>query len=498
MDASALQAELERLAGLLDQAAATVRRISLTIGATHQAGSSADGAIAAAAEADIAAPADEAASQAMGSAAEALSDTPPSTQSTAVAETEAPHVTPPEPPSSEDLERLIPAAACLLREEPDRIWRAWELVRKVLDAADEVKVDWSQALIDGLIRRLILRGFLAKPAPDRYRAVVGEEGEAEAPIGFEGEIVRLEREIDASMPHLELLASSDLKAQVAIWGARARVVQDTGAPLSSDWEKRLSRVFGRLGTIVRRHRCGWVDTLNRQWSTDWPTYIAVQRGRLTDLPPDLTREQEEEFVAAELKGLLAPGRVVEPAELDVILLDALEVLGDDHLLVAEALGRFGDPRLEAHPAAGLRRRRRSPRKEEPEEAEEAAEVPEVPAAVLALTRGRRALIAGGQGDREAQRRTIEEAMQFSSLDWETIERGQVAPALRMAERIRGGTYDFVFFLAAFTSHKGTVVVDACREAGVPLVYLNRGYNLSRVVREIEEQLSPVSDGTGLG
>jgi hypothetical protein len=487
MDAHPLRAELERLADLLEQAAASVRLISQTLEVGEPPGAPAGTAIPTTDVRDAVAPVTE------------PSDNPPPERIAAPEYTSAPEhapaqeaeillgALPPVPPSSEDLERLIPAAAGLLRGEPDRIWRGWELVRSILDTADSVKVDWSQALIDGLVRRLIVRGFLAKPAPDRYRAVVGEEEEAEEPVGSEGEIARLEREIDGSMPHLGTLASSVLKAQVAIWGARARVVQDTAPGLSSDWEKRLSRIFGRLGTIVRRHRCGWVDTLNRQWSTDWLTYIAVQRGRLTDLPPDLTREQEEEFVAAELKGLLAPGRVVEPAEPDVILLDALEVLGDDHPLVAEALGRFGDPRLEAHPAARLRRRKRSPWREE---AEEAAEVPEVPAAVLALTRGRRALIAGGQGSREEQRRSLEEALQFSSLDWETIERGRASPLQRMAERIRGGTYDFVFFLAAFTSHKGTVVVDACREAGVPLVYLNRGYNLTRIVREIEEQLAP--------
>jgi hypothetical protein len=487
MDAHPLRAELERLADLLEQAAASVRLISQTLEVGEPPGAPAGTAIPTTDVLDAVAP------------VTGPSDNPPPERIAAPEYASAPEhapaqeaeillgALPPVPPSSEDLERLIPAAAGLLRGEPDRIWRGWELVRSILDTADSVKVDWSQALIDGLVRRLIVRGFLAKPAPDRYRAVVGEEEEAEEPVGSEGEIARLEREIDGSMPHLGTLASSVLKAQVAIWGARARVVQDTAPGLSSDWEKRLSRIFGRLGTIVRRHRCGWVDTLNRQWSTDWLTYIAVQRGRLTDLPPDLTREQEEEFVAAELKGLLAPGRVVEPAEPDVILLDALEVLGDDHPLVAEALGRFGDPRLEAHPAARLRRRKRSPWREE---AEEAAEVPEVPAAVLALTRGRRALIAGGQGSREEQRRSLEEALQFSSLDWETIERGRASPLQRMAERIRGGTYDFVFFLAAFTSHKGTVVVDACREAGVPLVYLNRGYNLTRIVREIEEQLAP--------
>ncbi len=499
MDASPLREEMERLAGLLEQAAAAVRRISQALEAEEPAGApDAEAAAAVSTARDAVAPTTK------------FSDPPPSeyaeTQdhSAAPGPTAAPEevtaqeaeflpvATPPVPPSYEDLERLIPAAARLLGEEPDRIWRGWELVRAVLDTADPAKVDWSQALIDGLLRRLTVRGFLAKPAPDRYRAVVGEE-EAEEPVGSEGEIERLEREIDTSMPYLGSLASSDLKAQVTIWGARARVIQDTGAPLPSDWEKRLSRVFGRLGTIVKRHRCGWVDTLNRQWSTEWPTYIAVQRGRLTDLPPDLTPEQEEAFLAAELRGLLAPGRVVEPAEPDVILLDALEVLGDDHPLVAEALGRFGDPRLEAHPAARLRRRKRSPRKEGIEDGEAPVEVPP---AVLALTRGRRALMAGGQGSREAQRRAIEEALQFSTLDWETIERGQAAPALRLAERVRGGSYDFVFFLAGFTSHKGTVVVDACRETGVPLVYLNRGYNLSRVVREIEEQLMSESEGSG--
>ena len=474
MDTPPLRAELERLAGLLEEAATSVRRISQALQVIEPPELPAEDAVTAVE---------------LQAGSVTVTDTSPGAPSepTAAHETSTSPVTAPVPPSSDDLERLIPTAAVLLRREPDRIWRDTELVRGVVEAADTVQVDFSRALIDGLIRRLIRRGFLTKPAPERYRAVVGETEEEEEPVGFEGEITRLEREIDASMPHLGMLASSNLKAQVAIWGARARIVQDTAADLNPEWEKRLFRVFGRLGTIVKQHRCGWVDVLNRQWSTDWTTYLAVQRGLLTDLPLALTREQEEEYQAAELRGLLAPGRVVEPAEADGILLDALDVLGEDDPLVTEALERFGDPRQEAHPAAGLRRRRRSPSREEPEEG------PEVPDAVLAMTREQRALIAGGQGSQEEQRQAIEKVLQFASLEWETVERGQVAPLLRVAERIRGGSYDLVFFLSAFTSHKGTVVVDACRKAGVPLVYLNRGYNPSRVVHEIEEQLTPGSD-----
>jgi len=474
MDTPPLRAELERLAVLLEQAAASVRRISQALESTESPGSSAEDAVAAA---EV---------QADSNSTTELSLTPPP-EHTDAHETTASPVTVPVPPSSDDLERLIPTAAVLLRREPDRIWRDTELVRGVVEAADTVQIDWSRALIDGLLQRLTRRGFLTTPAPGHYRAVVSETLEEEEPVGFEGEITRLEREVDASMPHLGMLASSNLKAQVAIWGARARIVQDTAADLNPEWEKRLFRVFGRLGTIVKQHRCGWVDVLNRQWSTDWTAYIAVQRGQLTGLPPALTPEQEEEYQAAELRGLLAPGRVVEPAETDGILLDALDILGEDDQLVAEALERFGDPRQEAHPAAGLRRRRRSPRREEPEERLE------IPDAVLAMTREQRALIAGGQGGREEQRQAIEKGLQFSSLEWETVERGQVTPLLRMAERIRGGSYDLVFFLSAFTSHKGTVVVDACRETGVPLVYLNRGYNPARVVHEIEEQLATGSD-----
>jgi hypothetical protein len=70
------------------------------------------------------------------------------------------------------------------------------------------------------------------------------------------------------------------------------------------------------------------------------------------------------------------------------------------------------------------------------------------------------------------------------------ERGAASHYARLEERVKHGSYDFVLFLAGYTSHKAVPFLRVCRARGVPLVYLARGYSLTQVVLAIEEQLVP--------
>jgi hypothetical protein len=112
----------------------------------------------------------------------------------------------------------------------------------------------------------------------------------------------------------------------------------------------------------------------------------------------------------------------------------------------------------------------------------------VPREVLALTRGKRALMAGGQGERETQRAALQKAFDLAELEWVVGERNQASPFQRLEARVRPGAFDLVLFLSAFASHKASGFVRACKDAGIPLVYLPRGYSPSSVAHEIDEQL----------
>lgn len=103
--------------------------------------------------------------------------------------------------------------------------------------------------------------------------------------------------------------------------------------------------------------------------------------------------------------------------------------------------------------------------------------------VLAFTRGRRAVIAGGQGARESHREAIQEVLQLKELDWVYGERGQQSHLAALAKRVR--KYDFVFFLSGYSGH--TPFTDACKAQGVKIIYVTRGYSINQIIEAIKDQ-----------
>jgi hypothetical protein len=112
----------------------------------------------------------------------------------------------------------------------------------------------------------------------------------------------------------------------------------------------------------------------------------------------------------------------------------------------------------------------------------------VDADVLAVTRGKRVLVIGGQGARDAHARAMAEKLELGALEWLTSERNQSSPFARLRERIRPGAFDLVLYLTGYTSHRANRAVADCKAAGLPVVYLPRGYSLAQVVQGIREQI----------
>ena len=144
----------------------------------------------------------------------------------------------------------------------------------------------------------------------------------------------------------------------------------------------------------------------------------------------------------------------------------------------EASRKFGDPLgLLRHGPVARRTERSVP----------APQAVHIPPEVRAIAQGKRVLMVGGQGQRPPQREAIKTALELGDLEWITTERGQASPYERLAQRMSGGTYDAVFFVSAFSSHKAMPFIKAARAAGVPVVYLSRGYGVTRVVDEVRRQ-----------
>lgn len=302
------------------------------------------------------------------------------------------------------------------------------------------------------------------------------------------EILELADEIDQAEPFLEYEPSRRRSAQIRAWAGRARQFQDLQerdprTPI--DRKKLLRGVFGRLTRITRELPCGWVEALSPDWKTDWDVYVAMARGQLGGKFAPITKEQERAYFRDLLEALFNPRRRVDPSDAHELVREASEALAPTEPLLAKATQMFGAP-----PPLGPRPERDTKRQTRRVEDRDETPAPsrEVPAAVLAATRGKRAVIAGGQGAREEHRREIEKALELASLEWVFGERGQSSQFQRLEERAHTGRYDLFFFLSGFTSHKSNDMLREYKAAGVPVVYVTRGYSISSIAHAIEEQL----------
>lgn len=391
---------------------------------------------------------------------------------------------------------IVPTAMRLLREAPLRRWGPAELARAVRDAG--VAIDNLQGIHFGLVSRLEGQGAVSIDSEGKLRLseLLSGNGEAapSAEPGGPHEEDALTEEIDACEMFLARQTSKQRTSQVALWAGRARELQErwnSGAEPGEARRASLRRVFGRLTRIAREQQCEWIDALTPDWTMPWGPYIAWHTAQLTGEPLELSDEARRALYGGLLRGLLLASRKSVPAD-DVVelLADALEVLPADDPDVRAVEARFGRVRRAVQP---LVRRASSavPKPAEPGPSAPApVEKPNIDEPVLAVTRGRRAVIVGGTGAHEPQRQALQDAFGFSALDWAWLERGAHGQLDRTEERIKQGGYDVVLFLAGYTGHGSVPLLRACKSVGVPLVYLPRGYGATQVANSIEEQLVP--------
>lgn len=110
--------------------------------------------------------------------------------------------------------------------------------------------------------------------------------------------------------------------------------------------------------------------------------------------------------------------------------------------------------------------------------------------VIGLMRGKRVLIAGGQGAREPQRLTIEKTLQLEQLEWVHGERNKPSRLTSLADNLRPGKYDYVMLLARFLGHYSDKLTRACRTTETPVIYLPNGYGVKQVIEAIRQQILP--------
>lgn len=105
------------------------------------------------------------------------------------------------------------------------------------------------------------------------------------------------------------------------------------------------------------------------------------------------------------------------------------------------------------------------------------------------TKGKKCLIVGADA-RGYSQQAIQEAFEFSEVDWPNSAKGRNRVFQGYATRIRHGTAgDIVLLLVQWLNNDArTAVLQACRDADMPHVVVDTGYGVSSIKRSIERAL----------
>jgi hypothetical protein len=111
----------------------------------------------------------------------------------------------------------------------------------------------------------------------------------------------------------------------------------------------------------------------------------------------------------------------------------------------------------------------------------------------AQTEGKRAVIVGGEDQREDIRARAAAAFAFASLEWHPANQPKRLETL--AKRVKQGSLDLVILLKRFISHRvEDILVKPCKKHGVRYLYLEQGYSPDQLRRAIERHL-PHAEGS---
>ncbi len=352
----------------------------------------------------------------------------------------------------------------------------------------------SLADIARLAERFEKRDDFADDPDARHRAWRAEQARAllqriaHVPSVAERAAARRElQEIAAITKELDLLTEIPRtwhRLAMGLLAARARRIQDevpvdAGVP---NWSSTIDAIFQRLTAHSEEARPGWVNGLSRghtprrrSWEADARDWLhrlnhvrnggADDRARvmLEDLRAELDEgELADEAIAERLDAIVRAGLSSDDPDL-------LEV-ATPHLEVLENAGRCKTLRK--------RIRERLASDERADAAEDARPGWSPTPGVLAATRGKVAVIVGGD-ERANSRERIREAFGFAEVSWERGWNTRRVQSLR--DRIEAGNVDFAIFLRRFINHKlCDILVDACKQAGVRHVWVDQGYGVKRV------------------
>ena len=303
------------------------------------------------------------------------------------------------------------------------------------------------------------------------------------------EVERIAAVLDRTLSRWAELAQDVDHALTAWFTARLRGAQVQAERVGdATSESRIAAEIRRLSKHSQTSRPGFVHglALNHTPRTgSWESDAAQWEARAADLLRQIEQENAPPNPDDAIRQLAARAKDGLDPEVMVSELRALFKLGaspnDKRIL---NLARPYADALDGKVFAGLRKAIRDT--VEAESTEDMVASSPIPAdwPLFSRTRGRRALVVGGD-PRPERAAKLAETFGFHSVEW--LEGSTTRKVDGLAERMRSGSLDLVIVLRAFNSHKLSTAIFAVKSELCPVV-LADGYGVNQVRLGIERFL----------
>jgi hypothetical protein len=317
-----------------------------------------------------------------------------------------------------------------------------------------------------------------------------------------GQIKGLTAEIEDGAVHFGVLDSREQKAQLMIWIGRLRRLQSTNASRPTEEVQQLETIFRRLVSLSKQYMPGYIDAFQEGYTADWELYIADAQEQFRQASDQGRRDRElrqqrDEQLAREVvkKKQSREASLAAIADLRAVISShSLPDEGMDEFFEVLArvvnLGGAGEPELlslvrpfrDQINGSDFRalRKHLDRIQEDEEKVGETAAMRERYQELIALTRGRKALLIGG-AVREDARRSLQQTFEFDELEWEPYEGNRPAALKSLEQRVKNRGMDLVLILKDFVGH---VVSERlrplCEEFEIPCLMVEHGYGAHQV------------------
>lgn len=317
-----------------------------------------------------------------------------------------------------------------------------------------------------------------------------------------GQIRALTAEIEDGAAHFGFLDAREQKAQLMIWIGKLRRLQSTNASRPHDEVQQLEAIFRRLVSLSKQYMPGYIDAFQEGYTADWDLYIAdaQEQFRLASEQGRRDRElrqQREDQAAREAARKKVSREEAVAAIADLRAVIATHRLPDDGLDEFNAalarvvnLGGSSEPELlelvrpfrELITGGDFRalRKHLDRMQDEEDKLGESAAVRERYRELIALTRGRKALMIGG-AVREDARKSLQQTFEFGELEWEPYEGSRPAALSSLEQRVKNRGIDMVLILKNFVGHSVSERLrPLCEENDIPCLMVEHGYGAQQV------------------